>query len=154
MYSSAAYCAYETVDNWNCGLPCSNNPGLTRIRRYNNPDRRTFAYSGYVPSQNRIVLAFRGTNGADFQNWVTNIDAFRTSFLTANGGQVHRGFLNAYNAIAGNIRSELRLLNHTFPGAEILVTGHSLGGALATIAAADIRGSLRLPNRLRVMTFG
>ena len=71
-----------------------------------------------------------------------------------SGTQVHRGFFNAYNAIAGNIRSELRTLIHAFPRAEILVTGHSLGGALATIAAADLRGSLRVANRIRLMTFG
>ena len=154
MYSSAAYCAYETVDNWSCGLPCRTNSGFTRLRRFNNVDRNTFAFTGYSSNQNRIVLSFRGTNGADLQNWMTNLNGLKSDFPGVSGAQAHRGFLNAYNAIAGNIRTELRSLISSFRTAEILVTGHSLGGALANLAAADIRVNIRPSNRVRVMTFG
>ncbi len=27
-YSSAAYCKYETLDNWTCGKPCEENAGI------------------------------------------------------------------------------------------------------------------------------
>ncbi len=73
MYSAAAYCAYETIDTWNCGLPCQKTSGLSSIKRFHNSDRNTFGYAGYNPSTNQIIVAFRGTNGADIQNWISNI---------------------------------------------------------------------------------
>jgi hypothetical protein len=27
-YSAGAYCAYETITNWQCGRPCTTNSGL------------------------------------------------------------------------------------------------------------------------------
>jgi hypothetical protein len=66
-YSAAAYCAYDTLTNWECGAPCNENRDLTRVRKILNPIRATFAYVGYDDYQNEIVVAFRGTNG--FFDW-------------------------------------------------------------------------------------
>ncbi len=98
-YSAAAYCAYETLDDWNCGAPCQNlgdvdQAGFVRI---NNVALDTFGYAGYNNKNNEIFLAFRGTNGVDFENWVTNI-----KFLTVpypEGGTIHRGFYQDYQAV-------------------------------------------------------
>ena len=30
-YSAGAYCAYETLTYWECGIPCEQNAGLTEI---------------------------------------------------------------------------------------------------------------------------
>ena len=72
-YSAGAYCAYETLTNWQCGTPCNKNSGLTNVIQILNPIRNTFGYVGYNARSNEIVLAFRGTNGADLENWITNI---------------------------------------------------------------------------------
>lgn len=47
FYSAAAYCAYETLDPWDCGLPCQKNGGLREVTLIHNEDRNTFAYSGW-----------------------------------------------------------------------------------------------------------
>ncbi len=80
FYSSAAYCKYETLDNWDCGRPCKENSGLKEIKRIHNAARDTFAYAGWNNKDNEIVLAFRGTNGADLENWISNIKVFMKAY--------------------------------------------------------------------------
>jgi hypothetical protein len=64
-YSAASYCAYDTLENWECGKPCKENAALEDIIEIINPKRYTFAYAGFDPSMNEIVLAFRGTANND-----------------------------------------------------------------------------------------
>lgn len=54
--------------------------------------------------------------------------------------KVHQGFLQLYNAFAAALRRDIAADD---PG-RVFVAGHSLGGALATLAALDIR--LAQPN--------
>ena len=85
------------------------------------------------------MLAFRGTNGADFMNWMTNIVYYRVQYADVPDTQVHSGFYTAYRAVSGRVISSLRALIQQYPTASLLLTGHSLGGALATFAALDIK---------------
>ena len=85
------------------------------------------------------ALVFRGTNGR-LSNWLSNLDMVASKW--PGGGNVHRGFRNIFmelwDAIAIAIEATEKPLYYT---------GHSLGGALATLAA-----SLRPP--YAVYTFG
>lgn len=47
FYSGAAYCAYETIDTWNCGIACQRGGALKDVVRINNGDKNTFAYAGF-----------------------------------------------------------------------------------------------------------
>ena len=91
-YSAGAYCAYDTLTNWQCGTPCNRNPGLTGVTKILNSVRNTFSFVGYDSNQNEIVVAFRGTNGADLENWMTNIKAGTSPYPGVIGGKVHTGF--------------------------------------------------------------
>ena len=94
---------------------------------------RTFEcdeFHGFVAAQrNMVVVAFRGTESVgnaltDAETALIRHDAFP--------GLVHLGFSHAADAVYPTVRSLLTCLARELP---ILVTGHSLGGAMATLVA-------------------
>jgi len=80
-----------------------------------------------------IVVVFRGTE--NLLDWWTNMNAGRK---TLQGGvKVHAGFFRAYRPIRDQLFETLcRLLKAK--RRPIYITGHSLGGALALMATAEL----------------
>ena len=82
-------------------------------------------------------MAFRGT--VDIQNWIANLDAAQVSYPGCKSCMIHQGFYNAYQSVSGYVKANIEKLQGKYPNSKIFVTGFSLGGALATIAALDIK---------------
>lgn len=106
------------------------------------PDR---ASQGFVAEGDKlVVLAFCGTN--QFTDWLVNL---RFVSASTDWGRTHRGFLAAYEKIQDNARAAaLRAKTADKP---LWITGHSLGGALAHVAAYDLLSS---GARMGLCTFG
>ncbi len=66
-------------------------------------------------------------------------DADLLPAVFAAGGRVHAGFLKAFKDVSDQLDA---LLAAKAPGQKIWLTGHSLGGALATLAAAHLGSSV------------
>jgi hypothetical protein len=56
--------------------------------------RDTFAFAGWNSKDNEIVLTFRGTNGYDIENWISNVKVLQRSYPNSpvEGAKVHSGF--------------------------------------------------------------
>ncbi|GJJ14211.1 hypothetical protein Clacol_008473 [Clathrus columnatus] len=60
--------------------------------------------------------------------------------VTAPGASAHAGFLTAYNSIASQVITSVQeQLSGAAAGYSLVTTGHSLGGALSSIAAVSLK---------------
>ena len=79
------------------------------------------------------VLAFRGTE----KNWRDVQADIRTYRRKTEGGRIHAGFYTAYGLVSQIVKERLAEVEHL----PLYITGHSLGGALATLATQDLERS-------------
>jgi triacylglycerol lipase len=110
-----------------------------------------FGLMGRNASSRTAFLSFRGTS--DVEDWVADLDAIPDNYLPVSGfGQVHAGFQDAYQLVRNSIAANLATA--TAGCDQILITGHSLGAALAVLAAPDIFRNMP-PNKIepRLITF-
>ena len=140
------------------------------------------SWIGYVAvSQNKaeiarlgrrdVVIAFRGT--ATCLEWLENLRATLTQLPNTecdkngsdeSGPMVERGFLSLYTSgtpirpsLQEMVREESKRLLQTYGDEPLSLTiaGHSLGAALATLAAYDIKTTFnRVPVLVTVISFG
>lgn len=105
-------------------------------------------------NEEAIVVSFRGTEKPKLEKWGLKIDDWMTDVqvnLTPGPlGECHEGFSRALAGIWPDLRD--RIKDYQNNGQGIWLTGHSLGGALATLAAAKFC-ELAIPVRC-VYTFG
>ncbi len=99
-YSSASYCSRKTISDWSCGKACQYNPNITDVTTFIDDETNTFGYTAYDPVRNHIVVAFRGTLGLDYKNWVTNLRFNLEPYKHYPYAEVHVGFYNAYEAVS------------------------------------------------------
>ncbi len=88
------------------------------------------AQAALIEHEDYLCMGFRGTN--ELADWLDNINAFSTPALF---GEFHRGFWNSVEDVWEPIDRRCRELQQQRKR-PIFFTGHSLGGAMATIAAA------------------
>ncbi|MES1908200.1 MAG: hypothetical protein MHM6MM_001179 [Cercozoa sp. M6MM] len=138
-YSYASYCPKKMVNEWTC--PYCKGDFVVRNRHYNGIWRNNAAITGYSPSNKEIIVAFRGTQAHSLRNWITDLTFFRTNkaFPGVKGAKVHKGFWKAYSSLKSVIMSDIdAMLAHDCVDCTVRITGHSLGGAMATVGAADL----------------
>ena len=108
-------------------------------------------FIGYMPSSKAIVVSFRGSE--NIQNWITNLSFIRKDYPNCAGCSVHQGFYQAEQGVLPQITAELSKLNAKYSSYKIIVTGHSLGAALATLTALDL-APIYGGNRVKVYNYG
>ncbi|CAJ0604063.1 unnamed protein product [Cylicocyclus nassatus] len=117
-----------------------------------------YGYLATLTRQMAIVISFRGTNTGS---------QLRTELITSGhmvpmgSGKVSWYFYNAFSKVWGDDAKGVKGLERAFkdqikkhPDYEIWVTGHSLGGAMASLAAYHIAITYKIPKRIKLVTFG
>ena len=107
--------------------------GLAYSKQFSDGGTSTQAF-GAVHSDGRVYLAFRGTEADDPTDILTDADCIPHSWQELpDDCKVHAGFSTALDSLwKGHIQPWLAAQS----GGQVCITGHSLGAALATLAAA------------------
>jgi triacylglycerol lipase len=139
--------AYETADRDKVERIC----GLFELRLVESIANDRDNGSDVLPIHTRaviaeghgaIIIAFAGTDPLIPANWITDFDVglrFRFNERVTPPA-LHSGFEKAYRSVAGKVAEALAKRSET----PVLVTGHSMGGALAVIAADDLLSEKKL----------
>lgn len=159
-YSDIAYCPYQAIKSWTCSS-CKEEAqtGFKVLGQPYGAKSELSSFVGLAPlddEKKAIIIAFRGTNMKSIKNWSVNL-AFGKKSAAAVGasGKVHGGFLKGYGQMETELLKALKLARSQCRKCKVYITGHSLGGALATIAAAKLVGKGHLSSsRVVLYTFG
>jgi predicted lipase len=103
-----------------------------------------------LPSQSSIFVVFRGSTS--ITDWVNNLDAVLTTYPKCSGCEVHKGFYDAQQSVWPQILDQVQALRAKFPAYTTVVTGHSLGAAMATLTTLELLD--KGVNNIRMFNFG
>ena len=161
--SDPGFEGFELVTTWNTGALLSDSCGYMVL--------------SHPPSPPRIILAFRGTYSV--ANTIVDLSTVPQQYVPYPGDEdddsedetrpdlkkrdidpqksectnctVHAGFMKAWRETRPYILPPLKELVQTYPGYQLTLVGHSLGGAIAALASLNFQSRGWDP---QVTTFG
>jgi hypothetical protein len=150
-YSFVAYCDWSQI---NYLLP--NYDAVCSYSANDKTDNFGFVLISHI--NNQIIVTLRGTVVTSTTNLIEDADilprvqAWKNYRHVPDNVWVHPGFWSSWNLLKKGIFEGIAQTRKQFNSTKITFTGHSLGGAMATIAAMDYWVTTgHVP---RVITFG
>ncbi|KAJ7266544.1 alpha/beta-hydrolase [Mycena rebaudengoi] len=117
---------------------CLRPNGNTLVLQFGNYLSDVQGFIARDDNRREIVVALRGSASAT--DVLLDAQILLVPFLTPGvnlppKARVHAGFLTAWNSVAAEISATLALQIKLHPTHRLVVLGHSMGGAIATLAA-------------------
>ena len=144
--SQAAYCINESND-WTCAT--CNQQYIYETRLEHQGEQIIF---GLIPDYNALFIGFRGSS--NIQNWIDNIQCRQITPYDDKQLSVEKGFYNLFSSLDDMIYNILDNMIIKYNTNVLFITGHSLGGALASLMAFDVEYSKKNYQVKSVITFG
>eukprot|EP00455_Lapot_gusevi_P006478 TRINITY_DN1276_c0_g1_i1.p2 TRINITY_DN1276_c0_g1~~TRINITY_DN1276_c0_g1_i1.p2 ORF type:complete len:394 (+),score=127.77 TRINITY_DN1276_c0_g1_i1:46-1227(+) len=152
-------CKVSALRNWTCPY-CTPDYRAFKVYETNDKAATQFMVVGNEAA-NQIIAVYRGTE-LNVAQWLTNIFSNRVPFYsdvcrdpkTQSRCRVHSGFYKRWEPTIAHLVDALHHARQEMPNADIIITGHSAGGAYALLTAAYLH--LFEPDLLpsKLYTFG
>lgn len=127
--AQSSYCVDQSLE-WNCPT-CTSNNVLTNVL-VKDGEQVIF---GYNRDYGALFVAFRGSS--NIHNWLDNIQFSHIQPYVDKSISVEKGFYTLFNTLRPDVYDIIKPLSDYYETRNIIVTGHSLGGALATLFTFD-----------------
>jgi len=131
-FAFITHCSKEQIVGWSCKI-CSSTPRLIDVSYLYNNRTNVMGYLGYNAADKEIVVSWRATK--DAKNWLEDFLFTFTDYPRCKGCQIHEGLYFDYLSVHNSLVKEVTDLITKYGEVKLLVTGSSLGSALASIAA-------------------
>ncbi|CAL0309031.1 unnamed protein product [Lupinus luteus] len=158
QYASSVYLSDLTeLITWTCCRCDGLTKGFEIIELVVDVEHCLQAFVGVAEDPHAIIIAFRGTNEHSLQNWIEDLywKQHDINYPGMDDAMVHRGFYTAYHntTIRPAVLDAVERAKKFYGDIQIIVTGHSMGGAMAAFCALDLTVNQHEKN-VQAMTFG
>lgn len=148
-FSAIAYCGNETIMSGNYNDSSFVKDFVPATIIYN----RYYDVNGFIgtsEAEKSIYVVFRGS--MTITNWLDDFETLMTSYPMCSQCAVHAGFYYSAQSVKDIVIEWVQQLQKKYPTYDVIVTGHSLGGALATLTAVSLHTNDI--NNVRCFTYG
>lgn len=144
--------SYQALIDFNAGKPFELPPPYTLVKQFFTSERfeGELSVGGKVPiafvatKDENIYVVFRGT--VTIIEWIDDAEFAQVSYtFVSGGGMTEQGFTTVYATINTDIINTVNDLINSGKFTTLYVTGHSLGAALAVLAAPELNDKTSLP---------
>ncbi|KAL0960552.1 hypothetical protein HGRIS_005590 [Hohenbuehelia grisea] len=160
LFSSATYCPSSMIlPKWDCGIPSRNLPTFVPTKAGGDGSSVQRYIVGHWPDETAVVVAYQGTDPTSLEAILTDLNFPHTTLSPEifpgipDDVRVHRGFARAHNNTARIVLGEVQRLRAVTGYTKVYITGHSLGGVLATLTTLMLQR--HVPDlQTKTVTFG
>ncbi|KIM90144.1 hypothetical protein PILCRDRAFT_811875 [Piloderma croceum F 1598] len=159
-FSRIAYCSSAAVTSWKCGPPCDAVPGVEVLQSGGDGGDVPLYFIAHDPSTQSVVVAHQGTDSSNILSIANDAEFGLTDFNTTlfpsapSSVQVHDGFQKTFERTSDSVLSGVQNALKSTGVNKVLVTGHSLGAAIATMDALMFKQNLPSSVELNTVVFG
>jgi len=162
QFARVAYCSSKAITAWSCGQPCQDlGSNVTFLQSGGDEGLIPLYFIAHDADDQSIVVAHEGTDSKnilsilnDAKFGLVDLNATRFPETAGKGIQVHSGFQQTFERTAdGLLAGVMKALADTGEK-KVVVTGHSLGAAIATMTGAMIKNAVDPSVEVTVSGFG
>ncbi|KAF2196636.1 alpha/beta-hydrolase [Delitschia confertaspora ATCC 74209] len=146
QYAAASYCkGNNNSTNTKITCPAGNCPDVQAANTHtvsefeNSILTDVTGFVAYDTTNQLIVVSFRGSSS--IRNWLTDLNFPVVVSDICKNCSVSTGFWTSWSEARKNVLAAVDIARALYPTYKIVVTGHSLGGALADLAAGTLRAN-------------